>query len=89
MLIGGAVLTGLGGMLAALGLTFVSAAVISAGRRWQQRTEMTPGQLAKHAIGAAQSARQAGVGAWRDPVPPRAAPSAGARRASTDGVPVS
>ncbi|MCD2195430.1 hypothetical protein LQ327_18835 [Actinomycetospora endophytica] len=90
LLLSGAVLTGVGGTLAAAGLACVSAAVIGAGRRWQQRTEMTPAQLARHAYGAAQTARSAGLGAWRDPLPAGAAPSI-PRQTSTDGagVPVS
>ena len=51
-------LTGVGGVLATLGMTLGSAAVIGAGRRWQQRTEMTPAQLAKHAIDTAQVAQK-------------------------------
>src|SRR4051812_25162764 len=69
LLMGGAVLTGVGGMLATVGLTLGSAAVVGAGRRWQQRTEMTPAQLAKHAFDAAVAARTAAVGAWRGPMP--------------------
>src|SRR4051812_26886224 len=81
LLLGGAVLVGVGGVLATLGMTLGSAAVIGAGRRWQQRTEMTPAQLAKHAFDSAQAARTAGVGAWRAPMP------IGARRpSSTDAA---
>jgi hypothetical protein len=68
LLMGGVVLTGVGSAIATLGLALGSAAVIGAGRRWQQRTEMTPAQLAKHAIGAAQAATNAGYGAWRGPL---------------------
>jgi hypothetical protein len=80
LLISGAVLTGIGGLLTGLGLTLGSAAVVGAGRRWQQRTEMTTAQLAKHAFGAARTATTAGVGAWRGPMP------VGAVRVSTDGA---
>ncbi len=88
LLMSGAALTGIGGTIAALGLGLASAAVVGAGRRWQQRTEMTPAQLAKHALGAAQIATNAGYGAWRG------SPSVGtgqpvpAQRASADGVPM-
>jgi hypothetical protein len=85
LLLSGAVLTGVGGTVAALGLTCVSAAVIGAGRRWQQRTEMTPAQLARHAYGAARVARTAGVGAWRDPLPATARPTI-PRQSTTDGA---
>jgi hypothetical protein len=86
LLMSGAVLTGIGGAVGALGLGLASAAMVGAGRRWQQRTEMSPAQLAKHAFGAAQIATNAGYGAWRG------SPSVGtgqplpAQRASTDGV---
>jgi hypothetical protein len=91
LLLSGAALTGIGGSIAALGLGLASAAIVGAGRRWQQRTEMTPAQLAKHAFSAAQIATNAGYGAWRG------SPSVGtgqpvpAQRVSADGaaVPVS
>jgi hypothetical protein len=91
LLLSGAVLTAVGGTIATLGLALGSAAVLGAGRRWQQRTEMTPAQLAKHAFGAAQTATNAGLGAWRGPAPVVPAQSVGTRRASTDGagIPVS
>lgn len=69
LLVGGAVLTGIGGMTLALGLALGSAAVLGAGRRWQRSTEMTPTQLALHAVGAARAATFAGAGAWRDGMP--------------------
>ncbi len=68
LLMSGAVLVGVGGMIATAGLTLGSAAVLGAARRWQQRTEMTPAQLAKHALGAAQVATTSGVHAWRGPL---------------------
>jgi hypothetical protein len=87
LLMSGAVLTGLGGTVAALGLGLASAAMVGAGRRWQQRTEMTPAQLAKHALGAAQIATNAGYGAWRGgPMSAGAPEPVPAQRASTDGV---
>jgi hypothetical protein len=91
LLITGAVLTGLGGMVATLGLALGSAAVLAAARRWQQRTEMTPAQLAKHAYDAAQTARTAGWVAWREPTQADPRRAAGALRSSTDdgaGIPV-
>lgn len=68
LLTSGAVLVGLGGTLTAVGLTLGSAAVVGAARRWQQGTQMTPAQLAKHAIGAAQVATTSGFEAWRGPM---------------------
>ena len=91
LLLSGAVLTGVGGTVAALGLGLASAAVIGAGRRWQQRTEMTSAQLAKHAVSAAQIATKAGFGAWRGPLSSGARQPVPAPRSSTDGagIPVS
>src|SRR4051794_34443081 len=91
LLLSGAVLAGVGGTIAALGLGLASAAVVGAGRRWQQRTEMTSAQLAKHAVSAAQIATKAGYGAWREPLSSGARPPVPAPRSSTDGagIPVS
>jgi hypothetical protein len=86
LLMSGAVLAGIGGSVAALGLGLASAAVVGAGRRWQQRSEMTPAQLAKHALGAAQIATNAGYGAWRGQPSAVAQQPLPAQRASTDGV---
>ena len=79
----GAVLACIGGMLAAFGFSIGGAAMIKAARRWQQRTEMTPAQLAKHAFDAAQTARAAGTDAWRGsaPVPSQRSSADGARTA--------
>ncbi|WP_018335579.1 hypothetical protein [Actinomycetospora chiangmaiensis] len=87
LLISGAVLTGVGSMLATLGLALGGAAAVGAARRWQQRTEMTPAQLALHAYGAARTAQAAGLSAWRNPTP---TPIPAQRTSSRDaGVPVS
>jgi hypothetical protein len=75
LFLGGAVLAALGSALAAIGVALGSVAVIEAARRWQRSTEMTPAQLAKHALGTAQVARSAGAQAWRAPMPePRRSP---------------
>ncbi len=80
LLASGAVLVGLGGTLTAVGLTLGSAAVVGAARRWQQGTEMTPAQLAKHAFGAAQVATTSGFQAWRGPM------AVAAQAVRTDGA---
>ena len=36
-----------------------------AARRWQQGTEMSPGELARHALSSAKTGSSAGVQAWR------------------------
>ncbi|MHC1559070.1 hypothetical protein ACR9E3_08940 [Actinomycetospora sp. C-140] len=67
LLVGGAVLTAAGGMLAAVGTGLVAAAALSAARRWQRATEMTPVQLARHAASATLAGAGAGAQAWRRP----------------------
>jgi hypothetical protein len=86
LLISGAVLACIGGSVTALGMGLASAAVVGAGRRWQQRSEMTPAQLAKHALGAAQIATNAGYGAWRGSPSVATGQPVPAQRASADGV---
>ena len=69
LFLGGAVLAAVGSLLVSTGLTLGSAALLDAARRWQRGTEMSPGQLARHAIGVAQAATNAGAQAWQAPMP--------------------
>lgn len=80
LLIVGAVLAAVGGLLATIGFSLGAAALAAAARRWQQRTEMSPGELARHAVWSARAGSSAGVQAWR------AAPApSGPGRGAPDG----
>jgi hypothetical protein len=69
LFLGGALLTAVGSLVVSVGLALGSAALLDAARRWQRSTEMSPGQLARHAIGVAQAATTAGAEAWQAPMP--------------------
>ncbi|MDD7940132.1 hypothetical protein PHK61_17050 [Actinomycetospora lutea] len=69
LFLGGAVLTAVGSLVASVGLGLSSVALLEAVRRWQRGTEMSPGQLARHALGVAQVATSAGAQAWQAPMP--------------------
>ena len=71
--IGGAVLVALAGLLGAIGTSLGLAAFVGAARRWQRGTEMSTGELARHALLSARAGSTAGVQAWRrtDVPPPR------------------
>ncbi|GAA4929699.1 hypothetical protein EV188_101381 [Actinomycetospora succinea] len=69
LFLGGAVLAGVGSLFVSVGLALGSVADLEAARRWQRSTEMTPGQLARHAVGVAQAATSAGAHAWQAPMP--------------------
>lgn len=69
LFLGGAILAALGSLFVSVGLALGSAALLDAARRWQRSTEMTPGQLARHAVEVAQTARTAGAQAWQAPMP--------------------
>lgn len=69
LFLGGAVLAAAGSALVSVGLALGSAALLDAARRWQRGTEMSPAQLARHAIGVAQVATTAGAQAWQAPMP--------------------
>jgi hypothetical protein len=67
LLVGGAVLTGAGGLLGVAGTSLIAVAALGAARRWQQATEMSPAQLARHAVSATLVGAGAGAHAWRRP----------------------
>jgi hypothetical protein len=67
LLVGGAVLTGAGGLLGVAGTSLIAVAALGAARRWQQATEMSPAQLARHAVSATLVGAGAGAQAWRRP----------------------
>jgi membrane protein implicated in regulation of membrane protease activity len=71
LLVGGGVLVALGGLLGFTGMAMLTAALISATRRWIDRLEQPPGELARRKWQQTKAAATAGAAAWRDS-PPRA-----------------
>ena len=68
VLIGAAVLVGLGGILGALGLLLGSATVASAARDWVRQLDQSPTDTAKRTWKQALAAGQAGAKAWQGDV---------------------
>ena len=66
MLVMAAALVVAGCVLGAAGFALGAAAAMGAGRRWYQRADLTPNQLAKLKWEQARAAAGAGAGAWRD-----------------------
>jgi flagellar biosynthesis component FlhA len=66
LLIGAAVMFAIGSLAGMAGFALAGVAVLSAGRRWVHRAELTPQQLAKLKWEQAKAAAGAGAGAWRD-----------------------
>lgn len=65
LLIGGAVLTGIGSVLGAAGVAMVCVALAAAGRDWVRSRETPPTALAQRALHEARVASVAGWQAWR------------------------
>jgi hypothetical protein len=65
LVIGGTVLIGLGGVLGFAGVMLLSAAVVSATRRWLQQLEHPPTETAKLRLQQLRAATSAGAEAWR------------------------
>jgi hypothetical protein len=66
MLVMAAALVVAGCVLGVAGFALGAAAAVGAGRRWYQRADLTPNQLAKLKWEQARAAAGAGAGAWRD-----------------------
>jgi hypothetical protein len=66
LLIGGAVLLGLGGLLGATGVLLGATAIVSAARRWIEQLERPPGEIARQTWKHAKAATAAGTRAWQD-----------------------
>ena len=62
---GGAALIGLGGLFGFAGFGLLSAAVVSATRRWLRQLERPPSETAKQKWQQAKAATSAGAEAWR------------------------
>ena len=72
LVVGGAVLIGLGGVLGFAGMMMLSTAVVSATRRWLQQLEHPPTETAKLRLQQLRAATSAGAEAWRSgPQQPR------------------
>ena len=69
LVMGGAVLIGLGGLLGFAGVMLLSSAVVSATRRWLQQLERPPRETAKLRLQQVRAATSAGAEAWRSGAP--------------------
>jgi membrane protein implicated in regulation of membrane protease activity len=65
LVMGGAVLLGLGGLLGFAGVMLLSSAVVSATRRWLQQLERPPRETARLRMQQVRAATSAGAEAWR------------------------
>lgn len=65
LVMGGAVLLGLGGLLGFAGVMLLSSAVVSATRRWLQQLDRPPREIAKLRMQQVRAATSAGAEAWR------------------------
>jgi hypothetical protein len=65
LVIGGAVLVGIGGSLAATGVMLGSTAIASAMRQWVRQLDQPPSEMAKQKWNQARAATQAGAKAWQ------------------------
>jgi hypothetical protein len=71
LVMGGAVLLGLGGLLGFAGVMLLSSAVVSATRRWLQQLERPPREIARLRLQQVRAATSAGAEAWRGGSPSR------------------
>jgi hypothetical protein len=69
LIIGGGVLVALGGLLGFTGMALVLSALISATRRWVDRMEQPPSDIARRKWQQTKAAAAAGAAAWRDSPP--------------------
>jgi hypothetical protein len=65
LLVGAAVLIGVGAALGVVGVGLGTAVFVSAARRWYQRNDLTPMRHAKLTLAQARAAGAAGAGAWK------------------------
>jgi hypothetical protein len=66
LLIGGAILVGIGGLMGATGVLLGTTAIVSAARRWIEQLERPPGEMARQTWKQAKAATAAGTRAWQD-----------------------
>jgi len=69
LLVGGAVLVALGGLLGFTGMALVSSALLSATRQWVDQLERPPTEIARRRWEQTKAAASAGAAAWRDKPP--------------------
>ena len=65
LLMGGAVLVGVGGVLGATGVLLGTTAFVSASRQWIRRFERGPAGVARQKLDQARAATLAGARAWQ------------------------
>ena len=69
LIVGGGVLVALGGLLGFTGMALVTSALLSAARRWVDRMEQPPSDIARRKWQQTKAAAAAGAAAWRDSPP--------------------
>jgi hypothetical protein len=69
LLVGGGVLVALGGLLGFTGMALVTSALLSAARRWVDRMEQPPSDIARRKWQQTRAAAAPGAAAWRDKPP--------------------
>jgi hypothetical protein len=74
----GAVLTGIGGLVGCAGILLVSSSIVSATRRWANQLDTPPMEIARIKWQQARAATTAGAQAWRSG-PPTQSPSSAVR----------
>jgi hypothetical protein len=65
MVVAGAVLVGVGGVLGATGILLGTFAVVNATRDWMSQLEVPPSELARRKLNQARMASVAAAEAWR------------------------
>jgi hypothetical protein len=66
LVVAGAVLIGVGGVLGATGILLGTYAVVNASRDWMKQLEVPPGELARRKLHQARVASAAAAEAWRN-----------------------
>jgi hypothetical protein len=69
LIVGGGVLVALGGLLGFTGMGLLVSALLSATRRWVDRLEQPPAEIARRKWQQTKAAASAGASAWRDSPP--------------------
>jgi hypothetical protein len=65
LVVAGAVLIGVGGVLGATGILLGTYAVVNASRDWMSQLEVPPGEIARRKLQQARMASVAAADAWR------------------------